>query len=142
MPEGMERFESHPARDMSIRSMTAVEAGDRETWLGLWAEDGIVEDPIGVSPFDPEGKGHRGIDAIAKFWDETMSKAPVRLVVHQSYACGNECANVATITLTFPDGGRAIVEGVFTYRIDDAGRLAALRGFWEQDAMRFEPAPS
>jgi len=138
--EGMEKYGDHPARAMSIRSMRAVEAGDRETWLGLWAEDGIVEDPIGVSGFDPAGKGHRGIDAIARFWDDVISKSPVQLHVRESYACGNECANVATITLTFPDGGRAIVNGVFTYRIDESGKLAALRGFWEEDKLRFEPA--
>ena len=139
--EGMDGYESHPARDMSVRSMTAVEAGDREGWLALWAEDGVVEDPIGPSPFDPEGKGHRGLDAIAAFWDNTISVAPVRLVVRESYATGNECANVATITLSMPDGSRVIVDGVFTYRIDDAGRLAALRAFWEQDKMTIEAAP-
>jgi steroid delta-isomerase len=138
--EGMEGYDPHPARDMSVRSMTAVEAGDRDGWLALWAEDGIVEDPIGPSPFDPEGKGHRGLAAIAAFWDNTISVAPVRLVVRESYATGNECANVATITLSMPDGSRVIVDGVFTYRIDDSGRLAALRAFWEQDNMRVEPA--
>jgi ketosteroid isomerase-like protein len=140
--EGMERYESHPARDMAVRSMTAVEAGDRETWLSLFAEDALMEDPIGPSAFDPEGKGHRGVEAIGRFWDETISKSPVRLVVRESYAAGNECANVATITLTMPDGSRAIVDGVFTYRIDDAGLLAALRAYWEQDKIRFEPAPA
>ena len=139
--EGMEGYDPHPARDMSVRSMTAVEAGDRDGWLALWAEDGIVEDPIGPSPFDPEGKGHRGLDAIAAFWDNTISVAPVRLAVRESYATGNECANVATITLSMPDGSRVIVDGVFTYRIDDAGRLVALRAFWEQDKMTIEAAP-
>jgi ketosteroid isomerase-like protein len=139
--EGMEGYDPHPARDMSVRSMTAVEAGDRDGWLALWAEDGIVEDPIGASPFDPEGKGHRGLDAIAAFWDNTISVAPVRLNVRESYATGNECANVATITLSMPDGSRVIVDGVFTYRIDEDGRLAALRAFWEQDKMRIEAVP-
>jgi ketosteroid isomerase-like protein len=138
--EGMDRYESHPARDMAVRSMTAVEAGDRETWLGLFADDALIEDPIGPSPFDPEGKGHRGLEAIGRFWDETISKMPVHLHVRESYATGNECANVATITLAMPDGSRAVVEGVFTYRIDDDGRLTALRAYWEQDKLRFEPA--
>ena len=141
MPEGMERFGSHPARDMSIRSMTLVEASDREGWLGLWAEDGFIEDPIGPSMFDPEGKGWHGPEGIARFWDDVSSKQPVNLMVRESYACGNECANVATITITFPDGGTAIVEGVFTYRINDDGKLVALRAYWETDAMRFEPPP-
>ena len=44
------------------------------------------------------------------------------------------------ITTTLPDGNRSIVEGVYTYRVDDQGALVALRAFWEFDAMRFEGA--
>jgi ketosteroid isomerase-like protein len=137
--EGMERFASHPARDTAVRSMTAVETGDREGWLALFADDAIVEDPIGPSSFDPEGKGHRGPGAIAAFWDNVISQAPVRFAIRESYAAGNECANVGTVTIHLEDGSRVVVEGVYSYRIDDAGRLAALRAYWEQEAMRIEP---
>ena len=55
------------ARELGIRSRAAVAAGDREGWLELFAEDAVVEDPIGPSPFDPEGKGHHGREAIDAF---------------------------------------------------------------------------
>ena len=45
----------------------------------MFADDAIVEDPIGPSHFDPEGKGHRGKEAIAKFYD--MAIAPSELHV-------------------------------------------------------------
>lgn len=48
-------FIAHPARDASLASMEAVEAGDRDTWLALFADDAVVEDPIGPSAFDPDG---------------------------------------------------------------------------------------
>ena len=50
MPQLCEPFDPHPARDASLRSMEAVEAADREGWLGLFAADAVVEDPIGESP--------------------------------------------------------------------------------------------
>jgi ketosteroid isomerase-like protein len=137
--DGMDRFAAHPARDMAVRSMTAVENGDREGWLALYGDDAIVEDPIGPSPFDPEGKGHRGKEALAAFWDNVISQAPVRFAIRESYAAGSECANVGTVTIHLDDGSRAVVEGVYTYRIDDAGRIVALRAFWEQEKMRIEP---
>jgi ketosteroid isomerase-like protein len=137
--EGMDRFPSHPARDMAVRSMTAVEAGDREGWLALYADDAVVEDPIGPSSFDPEGKGHRGKEELAAFWDNVISQAPVRFAIRESYAAANECANVGTVTINLDDGSRAVVDGVYTYRIGDDGRVAALRAFWEQDRMRIEP---
>jgi ketosteroid isomerase-like protein len=121
--------------------MAAVEAGDRDGWLALFADDALVEDPIGPSPLNPEGAGRRGRDAIAAFWDEVVAMGRIRFEIRESYACGDECANVGRITTTLPDGSRSIVEGVYTYRVDGDGRIAALRAFWEFDAMTFEPAP-
>lgn len=122
--------------------MTAVEAGDREAWLAIFTDDAVVEDPIGRSPLDPEGHGRRGKAAIAAFWDDVISSGHVTFAIRESYACGNECANVGQIATTFPDGSRSLVEGVYTYRVDDDGGLVALRAFWEFDAMTFEAAPT
>ncbi len=132
---------TNPARLASQRSMAAVEAGDREAWLALFADDAVVEDPIGPSPLNPEGQGRRGKDAIAGFWDEIISMGRVRFTLRESYACGAECANVGRISTTLPDGSTSVVEGVYTYRVDPEGRLVALRAFWEFDNMTFEPGP-
>ena len=136
--EGMDNYPRHPTRDVTMRSMTAVESGDREGWLALFADDAIVEDPIGPSSFDPEGKGHRGINGIGAFWDNVISQAPARFTIRESYAAGKECANVGTVTIELDGGARAVVEGVYTYRVDDDGKLLALRAYWEQDKMRIE----
>jgi steroid delta-isomerase len=130
----------HPARTAAQRSMAAVEAGDRDAWLALFAPDAVVEDPIGPSMFDPDGRGHHGAEAIAAFYDTVIGPNQVRFAIRDSYACGAEVANVGTITTTLPDGSRAIVEGVYTYRVGDDGRVLALRAFWEADAIGFEPA--
>ena len=127
------------ASQASQASMAAVEAGDRDGWLALFADDAVVEDPIGPSPLDPEGVGRHGKEAIARFWDEVISIGPVRFTIRESYACGDECANVGRITTSLPDGSRSVVDGVFTYRVATDGRIAALRAFWEFDAMKFEP---
>lgn len=136
--EGMDHFDSHPARDAAIRSMQAVEAGDRDAWLALFAPDAVVEDPIGPSPMNESGEPRRGAAAIAEFYDTVIAGGEVRFAIRESFACGDEVANVGTITVTFPGGGRSIVEGVYTYRIDEQGRLAALRAYWEFAKLRFE----
>ncbi len=133
--------EEHPARAASQRSMAAVEAGDREGWLALFAPDAVVEDPIGPSMFDPEGAGHHGPEGIAAFYDSVIGPNQVRFAIRESYACGSEVANVGTITTTLGDGSQAVVEGVYTYRVDAEGRVVALRAFWEADAITFVPAP-
>jgi steroid delta-isomerase len=125
----------HPARTMSMRSMTCVMTKDREQWLSLWAEEGWVEDPIGTSCLDPTGLGHHGPEGRAAFWDTNMAPNSIVFDLHDSFACGNEVANVATITITLPGGATTRCEGVFAYRIDGEGKLLSLRAFWELDRM-------
>jgi ketosteroid isomerase-like protein len=136
--DGMDDYESHPARDTARASMTAVEAGDRAGWLALFAPDATVEDPIGPSMFDPDGRGHHGPDAIAAFYDNVIASGAVHFSIRESFASGNECANVGTITTPLPDGTRAVVDGVYTSRVDDDGRVVALRAYWEPANMRLE----
>jgi ketosteroid isomerase-like protein len=107
----------------------------KEEWLALFADDAIIEDPIGQSPLDPEGKGHRGREAISAFWDLAIASVQIRFDIQRSYACGDEVANVGTITTRMIDGMTATVEGVFTYRVNAAGKIVALRAYWEFDRM-------
>ena len=125
-----------PARRASQRSVAAVGAKDKQAWLDLWAEDGWVEDPVGVSFIDPTGKGWHGPEGRSAFWDANIGTTDsIVFDLHDSFAAGNEVANVATITITV--GGNTVTrcEGVFVYRVDDEGKLVSLRAFWETDRM-------
>ena len=140
MPELPDGFDPHPARDASLASMRAIEAGDRDAWLALFAPDAVVEDPIGPSPFDPAGRGHHGSDeGIAAFNDTVIGpNDSVTFRLTASYAGGNEVANVGTISTVLPGGGGTVhTDGVFTYRVDDDGKVVALRAYWEMDKVRF-----
>ena len=121
----------HPARSAARRSMEAVHRKDRQAWLDNFADDAVVEDPVGPSPFDPEGRGHRGKEAIAVFWDRLIGPNRVLFDIRESYAGGSEVANVGTITTVLPNGAAMVVNGVFSYRVDAAGKVTALRAFWE-----------
>lgn len=125
--------DEHPARLASQRSMRAVEAKTKDAWVALFAEDAVIEDPVGVSPLDPEGKGHVGKAAISAFWDMHIAPNHIRFEIRGSYAAGNEVANVGAITTTLPNGMQAIAEGVFVYKVNAAGQLVSLRAFWEFD---------
>ncbi|MEM0952878.1 MAG: nuclear transport factor 2 family protein [Pseudomonadota bacterium] len=129
--------DEHPARRASLLSREYVQTHNKEGWLGLYAEDAIIEDPIGVSHLDPEGKGHRGPAAREAFWDSFIAPANITIEILQSYAAGLECANHVVLT-TLIDAGdgkmlKQLVHGVFTYEVDTMGKLLALRGYWETD---------
>jgi steroid Delta-isomerase len=123
---------THPARTASRRSMDAVTRGAKEEWLTLFAEDGVVEDPVGKSMFDPTGNGHHGRDAIGAFWEMTIANVErFEFDIRDSFAAGNEVANVGTITTFLPGGSRVDTEGVFVYRVNDDGLIVSMRAFWE-----------
>ena len=125
------------ARELGMRSRAAVHDRDRDGWLDLFAEHAFVQDPIGPSPFDPEGKGHHGRAAIAKFYDEVIAPSQaVDFEITQSYLCGDEVADVGIIRTTLAGGThQAVVHVVMTYRADGAGKIAALRAYWEFDKL-------
>ncbi len=123
------------ARELARRSQAAVCAKDKAAWLSLFAPDAIVQDPVGPSPFDESGTGHRGSAAIAAFYDAVIGpNESITFDIENSYLCGDEVADVGVIRTVLP-GGRlvAVVHGVYTYRANGAGKLASLRAFWEYD---------
>ncbi|MEU8247081.1 nuclear transport factor 2 family protein [Nonomuraea sp. NPDC048916] len=124
----------HAARRAAQASMTAVVTGRRSDWLSLFGPDALVEDPVGPSMLDPEGKGHRGHDEIGTFWDVYIgSVRAFRFHVSDSFANGPCCANVAAITMTMDGGTTMTVDCVIVYTVDDAGLITSIRAHWEPD---------
>jgi len=125
------------ARELGIRSRAAVHAKDRDGWLDLFAPDALVQDPVGPSAFDPDGKGHHGREAIAAFYDTVIaSSEAVDFEINESYLCGDEVADVGIIRTTLAGGQhQAIVHVVMIYRSNGAGKIASLRAYWEFDQL-------
>jgi len=125
----------HPARRASQRSMTAVAAGRKDEWLALFAADAVIEDPVGPSPLDPEGRGHHGLAGIERFYDRNFGAVSrFHFRVRDSFANGLSCANLVTITMWLGDSGATMtVDGVMVYAIDEDGLLTSIRGHWEPD---------
>jgi len=127
------------ARELGAASRAAVARKDKEGWLAIFAEDAVVQDPIGKSPFDPEGTGHRGRAAIGKFYDEVISSSEkIKFDILSSNLCDDEVADVGLI-YTWLAGGThvAIVHCVFTYKkVPGKNELASLRAYWEFGATK------
>jgi steroid Delta-isomerase len=104
----------------------------------------VVQDPVGPSRLDPEGRGHHGHEGIGRFWDRNfgfVSRFHFRIT--DSFANGPCCANIASITMWLGDGGATItVDCVVIYTVDDDGRITSIRAHWEPDrAMGTLTAP-
>lgn len=124
----------HPARLASQRAYAAVARGDLEGWLELYAEDALLEDPVGPSMFDPLGAGHRGHCGLRAFWALAVEPvASFHFHITDSHANGSTCANVARITASYADGSEVDTDMVTIHTVNSDGLLTSMRAFWEPD---------
>ena len=128
--------DDHPARAASQRSYSAVAKGDLAEWLTVYAEDCVLEDPVGPSMFDPEGKGHHGHEGISAFWNLAIAPiATFEFEINDSFANpgGNTCANIGRIKTSFPDGSHTTTDLIMVYVVATDGRVTSMRAYWEPD---------
>lgn len=126
------------ALEMSQKSVDRIREKDRDGWLDLFAEDAVIEDPVGPSMFDESGKGQRGKEAIAAFYDNTISMSEkVAIEIDHSIECGDEVARVGQIFITLPGGQVGQVDCVNIYKVGPDGKLVSLRSFWDQSTLSF-----
>ncbi len=129
--------ETNPAMLAAHNSWRCVMGRLKDEWFALMADDVRIEDPIGEAPTNPTGKGIVGREGLEQFWANNVeSTTSIDIVAEQSYAAGNESAHVMTLTVTFPNQVVTIVKGIFTYTINDAGKISNLRGYWALDEMQ------
>lgn len=63
---------------------------------------------MGPSFFDPEGKGHRGTEAISALRDLAIPPLQkLTFTIRDSFANGNACANTGTFSTVLEDGTQA-----------------------------------
>jgi steroid delta-isomerase len=134
--------EEHPALVASRASWRCVQAHDKEGWLGLMADDVHIEDPIGGGPTNPDGKGVRGKEAVSAFYDRNIAANSLTITCEDTFLASSdaEVAHVLSLRSEFDNGVSSTVRGIFTYRVDDTGKLVSLRGYWTMDDMTFDEA--
>ncbi|BBX34274.1 nuclear transport factor 2 [Mycolicibacterium mageritense DSM 44476 = CIP 104973] len=134
-----ETQELTPAQAASQASWRCVQSGDREGWLALMSDDVVVEDPIGEAVTNPDGTGVRGKEALAAFYDANIGPNELTVTCEEAFPSSSptEIAYILVLRTKFPNGFTATVRGVFTYKVDDAGLITNLRGYWNMAAMKF-----
>jgi steroid delta-isomerase len=132
--------DEHLAMEAARNSWRCVMNHDKQGWLDLMAEDVCMEDPIGVALTNPTGKGIQGKAALAEFYDKNIGPSTIVVEPEESFLSSspNEVAHVLTLHTTLSNGVKTHVRGIFTYCLDDQGKIANLRGYWTMDVMEFE----
>ena len=122
------------AQELSFLSRDYAVAKDKENWLALFTKDALVQDPIGKSPLDPEGNGHKGIAAIEKLYDTVIANGDIEFTIIESIPCADECANYAQI-VNLVGNIKIETKMIVIYRINSNNKIESLRAFWDYQKM-------
>jgi len=112
--------------DVARAAMDAVQTRRRDDWLAMFSRDARVEDPVGHVPPIEDGEG------LAAFWDNGVAGLKeVRFDIDRAWETGEEAVLHGTVSIVTATGQDANYDGVFAYRLDEQGKIAALRAFWD-----------
>ena len=98
----------------------------------------------GFGASDVEDAHAKRKDAVAAFYDANIGPNQLRVTCEETFPSSSptEIAYILVLETAFPNDFVATVRGVFTYRVDDAGLITNLRGYWNMDAMTFSQPES
>jgi steroid Delta-isomerase len=115
-------------RSVLQRYVDAMTRGDWEAIVALYADDAIVEDPVGSEP-------RRGQAAIAELYRNAAGT--VRLELDGRVRVAAQCA--AAPMLGRPTGMQGmVVEIVDVMTFNDEGLITSMRAYWSPDTIRPE----
>lgn len=124
-----------PAIRAHKRSIANAQAGDKAAWLALFADDAIVYDPVGPSEHDPEGQGFQGKQRIGEFWDLMIGPGDLTVVSHRRIPCGEYVAACDVTAANTIGGLKTAIEMIAIYEVDRAGKITALKAYWDTDRV-------
>lgn len=108
------------------RYVELVDAGDIEAILALYAEDAVVEDPVGKPPIV-------GMDNISRFYREGLGNSGARAVL-----CGpvratlNGCGAVAFRVDLDWGGQQCSIQVIDVMEFDGAGKICSMKAYWSE----------
>ncbi|MVU75682.1 hypothetical protein GPX89_00295 [Nocardia sp. ET3-3] len=112
-------------------SPQAVGAHDKAAWVGLFAENGSVEDPVGSRP-------HVGRAAIERFYETFIAPNGIVFDVAHDVVCGMTVFRDLEIATTMSTGVTLHVPMHLRYDLverDGTLKIRALRAHWELAGM-------
>jgi hypothetical protein len=113
------------------RSLAAAGDHDRDAWVGLFAADAVVEDPVGSVP-------HRGRSAIARFYDTFVGPRALRHDSSGDFTAGTSVVRDVELHIGMTPAVVLDVPAYVRYEVGREGTRAvvtALAAYWELPAM-------
>lgn len=113
------------------RSPRAAGAHDRAGWVGLFTDDGRVEDPVGSRP-------HVGSEQIGRFYDTFIGPRDIKFHRDLDIVFGTAVLRDLELEVTMGAGVTMYIPAFLRYDLREANgdwRIGQLRAYWELPAM-------
>ena len=126
----MEREEmpSEPMMKAALQAyVDGLNRGDAAAVIALFAENAVIEDPVGTPP-------KRGREIVDWFHQAVAMRAQLRPVAPARGSHGNAAA-LAFIVTTQWEGQQVSIHSLDTCTFDAAGKIVELKGYWGPEDM-------
>lgn len=127
------------------KSPAAVAIHDKQSWMSIFAQYHIVEDPVGsrphVSGIYDSVEGHRGNGPLSRFFDTFIAPNKISFDVRRDIVCANHVVRDLTIHIQMSDRIHAQVPMHLLYElIQEHGewKIVRLAAHWELMPMIFQ----
>ena len=108
--------------------LRAGREGDRDAWLGLFADDATLEDPVGTDVV-------RGRAELEAFWDRTIGRTDgFDNTLRELRVAGDSAAFLFDLFITWK-GTRYVVSPIDVQTYDADARITSMRAYWSTDDM-------
>lgn len=103
-------------------------AADVDTILSIFAEDAVVEDPVGTP-------AHQGKEALRAFFSVGIEMGAELHMLGDIRCSGDTAAFVFAVELKF-EGAPKRIEVIDVFRFDDMGKVIEIRAYWGPENMK------
>lgn len=100
------------------RYVEAFEKADLSMIRSLYAEDAVVEDPVGTEPY-------RGMDAICEFYEGGLSMGAKLTLTGAIRLTSNAAAFPFVV-----DAAGMKIEVIDVFEFDEAGKVVSMKAYW------------
>jgi steroid delta-isomerase len=103
-----------------------LSAHDKDGWLSLWAEDAVLEDPVGVDIY--RGKITLGTG----FWCLIEQLSPMKIWLERDViVCGNEAIGILNGVVSKEGRLTRVGPIVDHFVFNSEGKIQNMRAFWK-----------
>lgn len=120
------------------RSPELADRKERKAWFDLYADDAIIEDPVGSPPCRRGVRSRPGrLDDLERFYDTFIQPSRIRVETKHEWVVGPSVLRDVVLHVRVPGGGRNSIPAILRYEVDDAGgalRVTRMRAYWDASA--------